>query len=410
MPRCKLTQHFIDKKLRAPHASGRQTIFWDDVLHGFGVLCSGVTNSRTFVVQRDVNGKARRVTVASVAEMKVEEARERARRLLIDMRDGKDPKRQRAGSKTLRETLEAYKAKNKDLAHRSVEIYDHLVLHHLEPWLDRSLSTITPDEVDDLHGKIAQTVARRTGGRDSGATTANLAMRAFKRLYNWAALRDDAMPHNPVRLRKKEWHKVEPVRRPIPRERLADWYRAVTQLPPNGRDWLLLMLFTGLRRREAAALRWEHVDFDGRAIRLPASAVKGGYRKLDLPMVDLVRDLLVARRALGDGGWVFPSHGPSGHVDNPLALIREVREQTGIEFSSHDLRRTYVGVAESCDVSHYALKALINHSIGVGTTESYVGEQLDVDRLREPAQRVADRLKALCGITEPEGVTKLGRK
>jgi hypothetical protein len=76
----------------------------------------------------------------------------------------------------------------------------------------------------------------------------------------------------------------------------------------------------------------------------------------------------------------------------------------------HDLRRTYVTVAENTDISVLALKALVNHSLGDDdVTAGYV--QMTVERLREPAQRVADRLKALCGIgTIEEGsvMKKLG--
>ena len=43
-----------------------------------------------------------------------------------------------------------------------------------------------------------------------------------------------------------------------------------------------------------------------------------------------------------------------------------------------------------------ALKALVNHSLGSDVTEGYV--QMNAERLREPAQRVADKLKKLCGI------------
>ena len=56
----------------------------------------------------------------------------------------------------------------------------------------------------------------------------------------------------------------------------------------------------------------------------------------------------------------------------------------------HDLRRTYVTVAENTDISALALKALVNHSLGDDVTAGYV--QMTVDRLRDPAQRVADRL------------------
>ena len=56
MPTMHLTQRAI-AKLAAPTAHGRQTIYWDDELRGFGVQCSGKTNQRVYIVQRDVNGK-----------------------------------------------------------------------------------------------------------------------------------------------------------------------------------------------------------------------------------------------------------------------------------------------------------------------------------------------------------------
>ena len=56
---------------------------------------------------------------------------------------------------------------------------------------------------------------------------------------------------------------------PIPAERLAGFYNAVMELPAMGRDYILLLLFTGLRRKEAAGLRWSEVDFERRIICLP---------------------------------------------------------------------------------------------------------------------------------------------
>ncbi len=47
------------------------------------------------------------------------------------------------------------------------------------------------------------------------------------------------------------------------------------------------------------------MDLNQRVIRLPATRTKA-KRKLELPMSDFVRDLLVARRALGNAAFVFP--------------------------------------------------------------------------------------------------------
>jgi integrase len=170
----------------------------------------------------------------------------------------------------------------------------------------------------------------------------------------------------------------------------------------------LLVLFTGLRRGEAAALTWNEIDFKNRIIRLPDTRTKAG-RKLDLPMSDYIHDLLVARRAPGkQGPWVFPADSKSGHVAEPRFALDRVAEASGVRISTHDLRRTYITVAESCDIPAYALKALINHSLGKDVTGGYI--QITAERLREPMQRVTDRLRELCGIAEPEGVERLHRE
>jgi integrase len=137
-------------------------------------------------------------------------------------------------------------------------------------------------------------------------------------------------------------------------------------------------------------------------IRLPAKQMKGGKRRLDLPMTDYVRDLLIARRAIGnDGGWVFGADSRSGHIEEPRSGLEQVAKASGIAVTAHDLRRSYATHAEEADISVMALKALINHAVGGDVTEDYV--RLTVERLREPAQRVCDRLKVLCGVAAPGG-------
>jgi integrase len=127
-------------------------------------------------------------------------------------------------------------------------------------------------------------------------------------------------------------------------------------------------------------------------------------------MSSFVRDLFISRRSLGrDGPFVFAADSRSGHLEEPKFPLAQVANATGIIVSAHDLRRTYVTVAEGTDISVMALKALVNHSLGNDVTSGYV--IATVDRLREPAQRVCDRLKRLCGVVSPtEGVARIGER
>lgn len=421
MATVELTKRVIER-IKAPDPGGKQVIHWDAELRGFGVLASGTTASKSYIAQRRLpDGRTRRVTVGAVGEFaKVEDARRKAGVLLAGLREGKDPKaeRRRATAGTLRGILDLYLKARKDLRERSVENYRHAVERHLETWLDRPLGEITPDMVEDKHAAI---------GEAAGPAAANGAMRAFRALWNFALDRDSTLPANPARRLKRAWFPMPPRERLVRAVELPSFCKAVDALPSRThRDYLLLLLFTGLRRREAAELRWSEVDFTEGVIRLPAGRTKAG-RRLNLPMATFVRDLLTARRALGDDGpWVFGSDSRSGHIEEPKFALGQVAKATasaaaeaagvelskdgpspeqvaamGIVVSSHDLRRTFVTVAEETpNVSIMALKALVNHSLGKDVTSGYV--QMTVDRLRRPAQRVCDRMMELCGIAEAD--------
>jgi integrase len=387
----KLTERSISK-IKAPDPSGKPKIYWDQELRGFGVLVSGKTNSRTYIAQRDLpSGNTRRVTVAGVAELALAGARERARRTLHDMRLGIDPKAGRREQATLRQTLELYLATRKDLKERSREFYRRGVERHLKDWLDLPLSSINADMVEKRHARI---------GNLSGGTAANGAMRTLRTLWNYAAERKPDMPANPVLILKRGWFPEPRRTRMVSFEQLPAFYEAVSSLPSAvARDYLLLLLFTGLRRREAAALTWQDVDLTGNVIRVPATSTKAG-RKLDLPMSTFVHDRLVARRAIGRAEYVFPSSSKSGHIEEPKFPLKEVAKKTGIRVSVHDLRRTFITVAESTEMSPLALKALVNHAIGGDVTAGYV--QMTTERLRGPVQAVCDKLIELCRIPPGE--------
>jgi hypothetical protein len=95
--------------------------------------------------------------------------------------------------------------------------------------------------------------------------------------------------------------------------------------------------------------------------------------------------------AAGKDNFVFPAGGRNkgkGHLAEPRYIADFVEEASGVEFMIHDLRRTFITVAESLDLSYYALKRLVNHKMSGDVTAGYIGE--DVERLRKPMQQITD--------------------
>jgi integrase len=270
----------------------------------------------------------------------------------------------------------------------------------LEGWLDLPLRDITGDMIEEKHRALAAATKREVGSRKyDGTSTANYAMRTVRILWNFAAERSPDLPTNPVKRLRRQWYEEPRRTRLVRAEDLKTFYEGVEGLRNAiARDYIKLLLFTGLRRTEAATLKWGDIDFAEKIIRVQAVRTKA-KRKFDLPMNDVVRDMLVARRALGNTGFVFPSRGESGRIyDTGLAAVATA---TGITVSAHDLRRTFLTVAESADISPIALKLLANHSVGNDVTAGYV--VMTTERLREAAQKVTDKLKALCGIEAVAG-------
>lgn len=219
-------------------------------------------------------------------------------------------------------------------------------------------------------------------------------MRVFRAIYNRAARQYEGMPDNPCIA--VDWYREEERDAAIPDKDLPRWFAEVLGLDnPIRRDYLLFVLFTGMRRGSAAEVEWDHVKWEDRALYVPNP--KGGKdRAFFLPLSDYLIDLLKERQKCEQAKtffpgspWVFPAESKSGHIAEP-------KEKLGVKFTVHGLRNTFITVAESLDISPHAIKMLVNHSLPdkQDVTAGYISPELD--RLRAPMQEISDRLRLLC--------------
>jgi integrase len=392
MPRTRLTIKVIEglKGRPAGSNSNQPLIYFDPTLPGFGVSVSSKTGLKTYVVQRDVGGKTIRRAIGLVGtEIKtLEEARAKAGDIIHGLRHGIDPKTTAKGDATLSMAKEAYLAARPNLAEKSKRDYARTFDTYLSDWRDKKLTEITREMVEERHIAL---------GKEYGHATANGVMRTLRAVFNFSIDRFAGVTANPVKLAKSQWFWVPRRTRKVSADNAAKFYKAVQELPnPVARDYLKLLLFTGLRREEAAGLTWHDIDFSAKLILIPASRTKA-KRKLDLPMTDVVHNMLKKRRELGDAHFVFPASSKTGHISEPKYPLSLIEDATGIEISAHDLRRTFANAAIAAGVHAIHLKALLNHSIGEGdVTAGYI--DLTENDLREPAQKVVDQLKQWCKI------------
>ena len=358
MPSTKLTKRSIDA---LPFTQSGQTFYRDEELTGFGLRVG--TQSKVFFVEGQVRKRSVRVTIGKYGPWSPEAARREALSLLADMARGVNPNAaRRAGGKdtlTVSRAFDLFFDARTNLADPTRSSYGRTQKLYLAEWADKPVGSISRQTVLRTHQQIAD---------QRGGVTANNVMRHFRSVYNFIAATNEDMPPNPVDILRqaRAWAPERRRRSVITVHQLPAWWEAVSKESELARDFLLVALFTGMRRSEISRLRWEHVDLFGKMLHLPKT--KNGD-PLDLPLSPFLADLLSARQSIArPSEWVFPGPGVTGHLVETKSFTRRVAMRSGISFTLHDLRRTFITIAESLGTPPYALKRMLNHRVSEDIT------------------------------------------
>lgn len=183
-------------------------------------------------------------------------------------------------------------------------------------------------------------------------------------------------------------------------ERLGNWLTAgeaaalvnapdtATLKGRRDRAILALMVYTGLRRAEVAALDHDHIQTrDGRPVIVDLVGKGGRVRSVGIPHKAMAA-LDQWREASGrNHGRVFVSIHKSGEIDGesmtPQAVydvVKQAAATAGLgNLAAHDLRRTYAQLARRAGASIEQIQLSLGHA-SVQTTERYLGirQRLDV--------------------------------
>jgi integrase len=370
-----------------PFEPDKQKLYWDTELKGFGLLVSRTT--KTYIVQRTSGGKSIRTTIGSHKIYVPETARPKAIEHLAKIAEGKNPNQLKKDQKTKKITLDQivkkYLAERQhQLKPRTIRNYEDYIKNHLSDWCNKALADLTPDMIIKRHNDIQQ-------------SKKYAAMHTFKfleTLFRYAQ-NDDEDLKNPVLILRKKRLYIQRERRDstIKDHQLEVWYKSVCNLKNDSmRDALIFLLFTGLRKNEAFKLKWEYIDMKDKSLRIPHT--KSG-KPFNIPLSDFLIDLLVKRKN-NKSIWVFDGNGQDGHITESRKAIERIEKETGIKFMLHDLRRTYITIAERTAPTQYSLKKLLNHSTAGDVTAGYI--VTDMQRLREIVEKITVEIKTLIKV------------
>lgn len=406
----KLTKAFVDK---IGFEQSGQIFYRDSELIGFGLRVG--KSKKVYFAEAKLDGKTIRKSIARHNVISVEDARIQAKKILAEVASGKNPfdelKARRSNVITVKEVLEDYIETRVNLKQSTIQDYRQTFKTYIGDWLNKPLKEISKDMVEVRFRKI---------GENSPAQ-ANKVMRNFRAVYNYAMVKyedsqgESIFRSNPVKRisQLRMWYRVNRRNTLIKHYDLAPWYQAVMNLSndpvaPNRetiRDYLLFVILTGLRRREAAALTWNRVDFKDRTFTVVETK---NHTDHTLPLTDYLFNLLAVRKSKAVNQYVFPNEFGTGMLNDPKKQIKKVIDESGVSFTSHDLRRTFITIAESLDISAYSLKRLLNHKMTNDVTAGYI--ITDVERLRVPMQKITDFITVQFGIKETAQVLSIHKQ
>ncbi|MFT7087839.1 MAG: integrase [Rickettsiales bacterium] len=293
----------------------------------------------TFFVRKRVNGKDARMMIGSFPEISVENARKIALKIKSEIAQGINPNQEKEKlrqeetfGELFQEFMERYSKKEKTTWKADEREVNRLCSH----WFKRKISSITIQEVRVFHEKIRD---------QNGLYQANRMLARIGIIYNkgieWGYKGD-----NPTKGIKKFKEKSRD--RFLQPDELPKFFQALENEDNKiARDYIYLSLYTGARKANVLAMRWDEINFTTKEWRIPKT--KNGD-SLTVPLIKEAIEILNEREKQNKNlrlpnlpdQHTFPSlTSKSGHLEEPKKAWGRILKNAGIEnLRLHDIRRT----------------------------------------------------------------------
>jgi integrase len=361
----KLTKKLVDA---TKHPAQGQAFLRDEELRGFALRIT--PGSKTFILEKEINGRVRRMTLGRYGALTVEQARDLAKEKIGEIAKGTDPaddRQVRRQSATFGELEQLYLERH--AIHKKSASNDLILFKlHLAAWRSRKLNSITKADVCSRHAEM---------GATGSTTNANRMVALVRCLFNLAIDWGLHPGPNPAS-RMKMFKEISRDRFVTPDELPRLWTALQHEPNPFVRGAFVVGLLTGARRAEVLSMQWADLDLQQSLWRIPITKA-GRPHYIPLP-IQVVEELLKLPRLDGNP-YVFCGRWGKSHLINVAKPWQRIRKEAGLtDVRIHDLRRTLGSWLVAAGASLPLIGKALNHS-QASTTQIYARMQLDPVRL-----------------------------
>lgn len=341
-----------DISLRSLKPRGEQYAVLDDQFPNFGVRV-GTTGKLSFFVMYRTKGRRKRDTLGQFPIVTLAEARQLARQRLAKLvLEDKNPR----FTPTTTNFVEAAAGfmqlhcavRNKPRTAGETERL--LNRHWLPAFSRRTLQEIRTQDISQVLDDLLDTPSE-----------AMHALAAVRKFFNWARQRRlvDRSPCEGLQLGIRSQSRT----RVLSDAELVKVYRRAEEIGYPYGTIVQLLALTAQRRSEIAGLRWSYIDQAERQITLPRELVKNN-REHTFVYGDVVAAILGKMPRFGD--LLFPARGYDDRAFSGWSKSKRGLDRAcGVDFTLHDLRRTWATRAADLGVHPWVIEAHLNHVSGV---------------------------------------------
>lgn len=441
------TRSITKRTVDAAEPAAKDHFIWDDGVPGFGLKVTPA-GSKVYVYQYRIalpgaaeRTPAKRYTIGKHGKLTPDQARTRAKALAALTEQGIDP-RQRdldvIGARDETERLEQEKARleselafeniadlwldhyenEKDRRPSSVRLAKMVVKNHLKPKLRRK--AMPHIGRPDLQAILDAIPATKRGLRRAVFAYASV-------LFGWSAKRGHIVGNPLTDMVKPQAPKARD-RVLTDQELAAVWKGSETLGDPFGPYFRLLML-TGQRRSEVAAISWVELDQGGATWTIPADRAKNGVAHI-VPLTaaavgELNRLAKVAQMKENandttdwpNAGFVLTTTGRSpisgiskAKTALDAAVAKECDGKILAPWRLHDLRRTLATGFQRLGIRFEVTEATLNHISGAkgGVAGIYQRHDWKAEK-RSALDAWARQISAIVGLPEQGNVVVINR-